>query len=97
MWKLNVMFLKVGKVACSAFHFRYSEHSRGFFHDVMLALRCLREQARLQSDAENSFYYLLSHVLEKKKPLWCPCSGDSVRHCYVASLKLVVPYAPLNS
>ena len=80
MWKLNVMFLKVGKVACSAFHFRYSEHSRGFFHDVMLALRCLREQARLQSDAENSFYYLLSHVLEKKKtsvvPLqWRQCEA----------------------
>lgn len=60
MWKINVMFLKVGDVACSSFHFRYNEQSRGFFQDVMLALRYSREQ-------ENSFCYSLSHVLKKKK------------------------------
>lgn len=91
MWKLNVMFLKVGDVACSSFHFRYNEHSRGFFQDVMLALRYSREQ-------ENSFCYSLSHVLKKKKKTSATCSGESVMHCRVASsLKWVVPYAPLNS
>lgn len=41
---------------------------------------------------------IVTCIKKKKKKTSATCSGESVMHCHVASsLKLVVPYAPLNS
>lgn len=41
---------------------------------------------------------IVTCIKNKKKKTSATCSGESVMHCHVASsLKLVVPYAPLNS